>query len=136
MCCRREGNRRARSQATVRQRALVVTVDCVRSNRNVMTWRFWSTSRLAMLAANADFPTPGDPLIQITLGPSTFLISYSISCKMEVRVPSIHDLRRGSLFSPRALTKSSSSLLSAAVCAFCVMVADNNHKSVKLSDEY
>ena len=79
-----------------RQRAFAVAVDCVRSNRNVITWRFWSTSRLATLAAKADFPTPGDPLIQIILGPSTFLILISISCKIVIQVPSIHDLRRGS----------------------------------------
>ena len=136
MCCRREGNRQARSQVTVHQRALVVRVICVRSNRNGTTWHFWSTIRLATLAASADFPTPGEPLIQITLGPSTFLISFSISCKMVVRVPSIHDLDRESLFSLRALTKSSSSFLSAAAFAFFAMVADTNDESVKLYNEY
>ena len=113
----------------------MVRVECVWSNRYAITWRFWSTSRLAMLAAKADFPTPGDPLIQIILGLLMFLISCSISCKKAVRVPSIHDLRRGSLFSPRVLTKSSSSL-SATVFTFFVIVADSNHKSVRLNNEY
>ena len=114
----------------------MVTVDYVRSNRNAITWRFWSTSRLVTLAAKADFPTPGDhPLIQIILGPSTFLILISISCKMVVRVPSIHDLHRGSLSSPRALTKSLSSLSTAAF-AFFAMVADTNDESVKSDNEY
>ena len=111
-------------------------VDSVRSNRNEIIRRFWSTSRLAMLAAKADFPTPGDPLIQITLGPSTFLISFSISCKMVVRVPSIHDLRRESRFSPRTLTISSSSFLSAAAFVSFAMVVPNDHKSVRLYNEY
>ena len=114
----------------------MVTVDYVRSNRNAITWRFWSTSQLVTLAAKADFPTPGDPLIQIILGPSTFLILISISCKIVVRVPSIHDLRRGSLSSPRALTKSSSSFLSEAAFAFFAMVADTNDESVKSDNEY
>ena len=127
---RREGYKRARSQATARQRAFVViVVDFVLSNRKHITCRCRFCSRMATLAAKADFPTPGNPLIQIILGPLTFLISSSIFCKMAVRVPSIHGLRRESLFSPRALTKSSSSFLSAAK-------ADTNHKSVKLGDEY
>ena len=134
---RSEGCRRARSQATARQRAFVVIViDCVLSNRKYITCRCCSCSRMAMLAAKADFPSPGNPLIQITSGPSTLLISLSILVKMAVRVPSMHGLHRGSLFSPRALTKSSSSFLSAAVFAFFAVVANTNHKSVKLNDEY
>jgi len=89
-----------------------------------------------MLAAKADLPTPGDPLIQITLGALTFFILFLMSCKMVVRVPSIHDLHRGGLFSPRALTKSSSSFLSAAVFAFFAMAAETNHKSDDLDIGY
>ena len=134
---RREGYRRARSQATAHQRAFVViVVDRVLSNRKHITCRCCPCSRMAMLAAKADFPTPGNPLIQITLGPSTLLISLSILVKMAVRVPSMHGLRKGSLLSPRALNKSSSSFLSAAVFAFFTVVANTNHKSVKLGDEY
>ena len=57
-----------------------------------------------MLAAKADFPTPGDPLIQIILWPPVFLTSVSIACRMSLRVPSMHDLRSLSFFPPRALT--------------------------------
>ena len=118
-CSRREGYRRARSQVTEHQRAFVViVVDCVLSNRKYITCRCCSCSRMAMLAAKADFPTPVNPLIQITLGLLTLLISLSILVKMVVRVFSIHGLHRGSLFSPRALTKSFSSFSSAAVFAF------------------
>ena len=95
----------------------MIVVDCVRSNRNHITCRPWSCSRLVMLATKADFPTPGDPLIHITLWPSVFLIPCSISCKMSWRVPSIHGSRRGSLFPPRARTKSSS------CCAIRISVA-------------
>ena len=110
MCWRTEGYRRARPRATTRQKASVVmVVDCVRSKRNDMTWRSCPCSRAVILAANADFPTPGDPLIQITLWLSTLWISFSISCRTVVRVPSIHGLRRKSLFSPRARTKTSNS---------------------------
>jgi len=119
-CCQREGNRQARSQVTVHHRALVVMVESVQSNRNEITWCFWSTSQLAMLAARADFPTPGDPLIQIMLGPSTFLISFLISSKIMVRVSFIHDLHRGSLFSPSMCNKSSNSFFSA--CAMRISI--------------
>jgi len=123
---------RARSQATVRHRALVVMVESVQSNRNEIIWRFWSTSRLAMLAAKADFPTPGDPLIQITPGPLTFLISVSMSCKMVVRVPSRHALRQGSPFSPRVRVKSSNSFFS--TCAMWISILrSRSNLSLKLS---
>ena len=59
-----------------------------------------------MLAAGADFPISGDPLIQIILWPLVFLTSVSIACRMLLRVPSIHDLRSLSFFHPRALTNS------------------------------
>jgi len=59
-----------------------------------------------MLAARADFPTPGDPLIHITLWLLALLTLFLISYRIVCRVPSMHDLRRGSLFPPRALTKS------------------------------
>ena len=71
-----------------------------------------------MLAAKADFPTPGDPLIQIILWPLAFLTSVSIACRMSLQVPSIHDLRSSSFFPPRVLTRSSSSFLSATVFSF------------------
>ena len=71
-----------------------------------------------MLTAKADFPTPGDPLIQIILWPPAFLASVSIAGRMSLRVPSIHDLRSLSFFLPRALTKSSSSFFSATVFSF------------------
>ena len=123
---------RARSQATVRHRALVVMVEFVRSNRNEITWRFWSTSRLAMLAAKADFPTPGDPLIQITFETLTFLISVSMSCKMVVRVPSRHALRKGSPFSPSMCNKSSNSFFLA--CAMWISILRSRpNLSLKLS---
>ena len=119
MCWRTEGYRRARPRATTRQSASVVmVVDFVQSKRNNITWRSCSCSRAAILAANADFLTPGDPLIQITLWPSTFWISFSISCRTDLRVPSIHGLRKESLFSPRARTRSSSSFCSASTFAF------------------
>ena len=118
-CCRIKEYQTARSWATTRHRAFVViVVDCVRSNRNHVTCRFWSCSRFVMLAAKADLPTPGDPLIQITFWPSVLLILFSISCKMSRRVPAIHGSRSGSLFSPGALTKLSSSFCS--VLAFTV----------------
>ena len=118
-CWRRDGYWRTRLQATTRQSAsVVIVVDCVRSNWNHITCCFWLCSRLVMLDAKADLPTPGDPLIQITLWLSVFLISVSIFFKMSRRVPSIHGSQRGSLFSPRALTKSSSSFCS--VLAFAV----------------
>ena len=75
---------------------------------NHITCRFWPCSRLVMLAAKADLPTPGAPLIQITLWPLVFLIPVTISCKMSWRVPGIHGSRRGSLSPPRVCTKSSS----------------------------
>ena len=75
------------------------------SNLNDITRRFWSSGQMAVLAAKADFPTPGDPLLQIRLRPSTFFISSPISCKTAVRVPSIHHLRRGSLTEPRKNVK-------------------------------
>ena len=71
-----------------------------------------------MLVANANLPTPGDPLIQITLSPSVLLIPVSICCKMSRRVPSIHGSQRESLFPPRALNKSSNFFCSAALFAF------------------
>jgi len=57
-----------------------------------------------MLTAKADFSTPGDPLIQITLWPPAFLTSVSITCRMSLWVPSIYDLCSLSFFPPRALT--------------------------------
>ena len=109
-CWRREGCQRARSQATTRHRAsVVILVDCERSNRNGIINQPWSFSRVEMLAATADFPTPGDPLIQVTLWSLTLLTWSSILCIIAVRVPSMHDVRRRSLFSPRVRTKSSSS---------------------------
>jgi len=96
-----------RSQATTHQRASVVIVaNCVRSNRNDITCRPMPSSRVEMLAARADFPTPGDPLIHITLWLLALLTLFLISYRIVCRVPSMHDLRRGSLFPPRALTKS------------------------------
>ena len=116
---RSDGYWRTRSHATTRQRAsVVIVVDCVRSNRNDITCRPLPSSRVEMLAARADFPTPGDPLIQITLWPSVLLTLFSISWRMVFRVPSMHGLRRGSLFPPRVLTKSSGSFCS--VPAFTV----------------
>ena len=55
---------------------------------------------------------------------------------MAMRVPAIHGVRRESLFSPRALTKSSSSFLSATVSTFFVMMADTNRQLVSSDDEY
>ena len=118
-CWRRDGYWRTKSHAMTRQRAsVVIVVDCVRSNRNDITCRPLPSSRVEMLAAKADFPTPGGPLIQITLWLSALLTLFSISCRMVCRVPSIHDLHRGSLSPPRALTKSSNSSFS--VPAFAV----------------
>ena len=71
-----------------------------------------------MLTAKADFPTPGDPLIQIILWPLVFLTLVSVACRMPLWVPSIHDLCSLSFFHPRALTKLSSSFLSATVISF------------------
>ena len=108
-CWRRNGYQRAKSQATIRQRASVaIVVDCVQSNRNHITCRLWRCSRSVTLAARADFPTPGNPPIQITLWPSPLLTSFSISCRMSIRVPGVHGSWRGSLVPPRALTKFSS----------------------------
>ena len=110
----KEGYRRARSQATTRQReSVLIVVDCVRSNRNEITCLFWSCSRIKILAAKADFPTPGDPLTQIILWPSTLLTSDSIACRMSLRVSFIHGSCSSSFFPPRVLTKSSSSFFSA-----------------------
>jgi len=92
--------------------------NCARSKRKVMEWRSWARSPATILAANADFLTPGDPLIQITLWPSTLWILFSISCRMVVRVPSIHGLCKESLFSPSARTKSSSSFCSVTTFTF------------------
>ena len=118
-CRRRGGYQWARPQATTRQRASVVTVvDCARSNRNHITCRFWACSLAVMLAVKADFPTPGDPLIQIKLGPSVLLIPVSIFCKMSRRVPGIHGSQSRILFPPRSLTKSSSSFCSVLVSNF------------------
>ena len=111
-CWWRDGHQWARSQAMTRQSApIVIAVDCVQSNRNHITCRFWSCSRLVMLAANANFPTPGDPFIKITLWLLVLLISVSICCGMSRRVPFIHGSQRGSLFSLRACTKSSRSCI-------------------------
>ena len=60
-------------------------------------------------------------VIQITLWPSTSLISSSSFRKMAVRVPSIHSLWRGSLFSLKAHTESSSSFWSETTLAFAGM---------------
>ena len=115
-CRRKEGYKRARSQATTRQReSVVIVVDCVRSNRSDITCLFWSCDWVEMLAAKADFPTPGDPLIQIIVWPLVFLTLVSIACRMSLWMPSIHDLRSLSFFTPRALTKSSSSFFSTTV---------------------
>ena len=106
MCWHTEGYRQARPRAMTHQSASVVMVaDFVRSKRNNIIWRSCFCSQAVILAANADFPTPGDSLIQITLCLSTLSIPFSISCKMDLRVPSIYGLRRKSLFSPRAQTK-------------------------------
>ena len=115
-CFRREGYRRARSYAMARHKASVVmVVDRVLSNRKHITCRCCSRSRMAMLAAKADFPTPGNPLTQITLGPSTLLTSLSILVKMSLRVPGMHGSRRGSLSPISACFRSSSSFFS--ICA-------------------
>jgi len=106
-CRWKEGYKRARSQATTCQReSVVIVVDCVRSNRNDITCLFWSYSRIEMLATKTDFPTPGDPLIQIILWPLVFSTLVSIARRMSLRVPSIHDLHSLSFFPPRALTSS------------------------------
>ena len=84
----------------------------------LLTCLFWSRSWVEMLTAKADFPTPGDPLIQIILWPLVFLTLVSIGCRMPLRVPSIHDLSSLSFFLPRTLTKSSSSFFSATVFSF------------------
>ena len=67
----------------------------------LLTCLFWSCSWVEMLAAKADFLTPGDPLIQITLWPPVFLTSVSIACRMSLRVPSIHNLHSLSFFPPQ-----------------------------------
>ena len=59
----------------------------------------------------------------------------SNSCKMPVQVPAIHGSWWRSLWFPRVLTKSPSSL-SMAVSTFFAMVADTSHKSVRLHNEY
>ena len=106
-CRRKEGYKRARSQATTRQReSVAIVVDCVWSNQSDITCLFWSCNWVEMLAAKVDFPTPGDPLIQIILWLLVFLTLVSIACRMSLRVPSIHDLRSLSFFLPRALTRS------------------------------
>jgi len=70
-CWWRDGYWQTRSHAAKHQRAsVVIVVDWVRSNWNDITCRPWSSTRVEMLAAKADFPTPGDPLFQITLWPS------------------------------------------------------------------
>ena len=79
-----------------------------------------------MLAAKVDFPTSGDPLIQIILWPPVFLTSVSITCKMSLQVPFIHGLHILSLFSPRVLTKSSSSFYLATVAT---MAADTMNQT-------
>ena len=116
-CRRKEGYRRERSQVTTCQReSVVIVVDCVQSNWNDITcFLFWSYSWVEMLATKADFPTPGDPLIQIISWPPAFLASVSIACRMSLWVPSIHDLHSLSFFLPRALT---SSFFSVAVFSF------------------
>jgi len=112
-CWQRERYQWAKLQATTCQRAFVVIiVDWVRSNQNYITCWPWPCSWFVMLATNADFLTPGDPLIQITLWPSVFLIPCSICCKMSRQVPSIHRSRKGSLSPPRVLTKSPNSFFS------------------------
>ena len=113
-CLQKEGYRWARSQATTYQReSVVIMVDCVWSNQNDIIYLFWSCSQVKMLATKADFLTPGDPLIQIILWPLVFLTSVSIAYRMSLWVPSINSLCILSLFPPKILTKSSSSLCSA-----------------------
>ena len=110
----------------VPEESVVIVVDCVRSNRNDITCLFWSCSRVEMLAAKADFPTPGDPLIQIILWPPVFLTSVSIACRMSLQMPSIHGSHILSLFPPRVLTKSSSSFCSATAAT---MAADTMNQT-------
>ena len=120
-CWRRAGYQRARSQATTCHRAsVVILVDFVRSKQNGITRRPWSCNQVEMLATNADFPTPGDPLIQMILWPSTLLTASSISCRIVCQVPSIHALHRKSLSPSRVHTKSSSSFCSAPAFAFSI----------------
>ena len=127
-CWHRDGYLRTRSDATTRQRAsVVILVDCMRSKRNDITGRSWSSSRVKILAAKADFPTPGDPLIQITLWPSALFTLLSISCRMVCRVSFIHALCRRSLSPPRVRTKSSSSFCSAP--AFAVSIEMVSYES-------
>ena len=57
-----------------------------------------------MLTAKADFPTPGDPLVQIILWLLVLLTSVSIACKMSLWVPSIYNLHSLSFFPPSTLT--------------------------------
>ena len=55
----------------------------------LVTCLFWSSSWVEMLTAKADFPIPGDPLIQIILWLLVFLTLVSIACRMSLRMPSI-----------------------------------------------
>ena len=132
-CFRREGYRRARSYAMARHKAsVVIVVDRVLSNRKHITCRCCSWSRVAMLAAKADFPTPGNPLIQMTFGPSILLISLSILVKTSLRVPSMHGSRRESLSPISACFKSSSSFFS--TCALRIsMVRSRSNLSLNAS---
>jgi len=127
-CWWRDGYWQTRSDAMIRQRAsVVISVDRVRSNRNDITCRPWSSSQVEMLAAKADFPTPGDPFIQITLWPSALFTLLSISCRIICRVPAIHALRSRSLSPPRVCTRSSSSFCSAP--AFSVSIDMMSYES-------
>ena len=119
-CYRIEENMQAGSQATVRHRVLVVIVDSMQLNWNEITWHCWSNSQLAILATKADFPIPGNPLVQIISGPLTFLILVSMSCKIVVCMPSRHTLHKGSLFSPSMCNKLSNSFFS--TCAMCISI--------------
>ena len=50
----------------------------------LLTCLFWSSSWVKILTAKADFPTPGDPLIQIILWLLIFLTLVSIACRMSL----------------------------------------------------
>jgi len=70
----------------------------------LLTCLFWSCSWVEMLTAKADFPTPGDPLVQIILWPPVLLTSVLIAYRMSLWVPSIYDLHSLSFFPLSTLT--------------------------------
>ena len=126
-CWQKKGYRQARSQAMTCQReSVVIMVDYVQLNWNNIIYLFWFCSQVEMLTAKADFPTSGDPLIQIILWLPVFLTLVSITCKMLLQVPSIHGLHILSLFPPRVLTKLSSSFCLATVAT---MAADTMNQT-------